>query len=334
MRGIETEIVLEVKERGFNAPAKVVEFFNIGERAATSREIGNEVFRIAVVKPDTNKAEREAEDRGFIVQGDKIEATVGTQFTGLQGREIAKRDCASGEEEFGIDRVIILVRDNEMVKRRARAVRIFEAKEEELVFLGDGSHGIEGIEAAVSDKEAGAGDRIAVHKGDASIVFIHKGTGLNDGIGIAPFQKIEESDGVELIIAAVIGIVRDKGIGVFISGDVEVGTVAGQEMQAEFGFTEGETRIEALEQGKKEIIFELCALANEGGGRGSGTQGEIGITNVEEAKDFTAERAFLHGHHEQDHVLERKATVAGEVPTGAEDKIVQMIFHSVDVLKE
>lgn len=39
-------------------------------------------------------------------------------------------------------------------------------------------------------------------------------------------------------------------------------------------------------------------------------------------------------NHEQDQVLERKATVTGKVPTGMKDKIVRMFFHSVDSAKE
>ena len=58
------------------------------------------------------------------------------------------------------------------------------------------------------------------------------------------------------------------------------------------------------------------------------------ITEAEKAMDFTLDRAFLHGHHEQDQILERKAAVACKVPTRAEDKTVQMFFHSVDGLKE
>ena len=152
-----------------------------------------------------------------------------------------------------------------MTKGRAQIVWVFEPKEEELVFQGDGSHGIESVEAAVGDKETRTGDRIAIDQGDEGIIFIHKGTRLNDGIGIALLQQIMKSNRVELIIAAVFGIVRDKGIGVIIRGDVEVGTVAGQEMQSEHGFSEGETRIEAVEQGGEEIIIELGALANESG---------------------------------------------------------------------
>ena len=152
-----------------------------------------------------------------------------------------------------------------MTKGRPLTVGVFETKEEELVFQGYGGHGIESVEAAVGDKEARSGEGIAIDQGDAGIVFVHEGAGLNEGIGISLFEQIEESDGVELMIAAVIGIVRDKGIGVIIRGDVEVGTVAGQEMQTEHGFSEGETRIEAVEQGREEIIIELGALANESG---------------------------------------------------------------------
>ena len=221
-----------------------------------------------------------------------------------------------------------------MAKGRALTVWVFEPKEEELVFQGDGGHGIESVEAAVGDKETRTGDRIAIDQGDEGIIFIHKGTRLNDSIGIALFQQIVKSNRVELIIATVFGIVRDKGIGVFIRGDVVVGPVAGQQMKAEFGFCEGETGIEAFEQGRKEIVVELGALANESGSGRPGEDGVFGITEVEKAMDFTVDRAFLHGHHEQDQILERKAAVAGKVPTGAEDKTVQMFFHSVDGLKE
>lgn len=274
------------------------------------------------------------EDGRFIVRGNEIEATLRVQLAAQRRREIPKRLQTSGKEQFRIDIEILTIGANEMAKGRIMTIWVFEAKEEELVFQGYGGHGIEGIEAAVGDKEAGAGDGIAIDQGDASVVFIHKGTGLNDGIGIALFQQIEESDSMELIIAAVFGIVRDKGIGVFICGDIEVGTVAGQQMQAELGFCEGETRIEALEHSREEIIIELGSLANEGGSGRAGAQGAFGITEAEEAVDFTLDRAFLHGHHEQDHVLERKETVAGKVPTGMEDKIVQIVFHSVDGVKK
>ena len=99
-----------------------------------------------------------------------------------------------------------------MTKGRAQTVWVFEPKEEELVFQGDGSHGIESVEAAVGDKETRTGDRIAIDQGDEGIIFIHKGTRLNDGIGIALLQQIMKSNRVELMIAAVFGIVRDKGI--------------------------------------------------------------------------------------------------------------------------
>jgi len=221
-----------------------------------------------------------------------------------------------------------------MAKGRALTVGVFEPKEEELVFQGDGGHGIESVEAAVGDKEARTGDRIAVDQGDTGIVFVHKGTGLNDGIGIALFQQIKESDRVELMIAAIFGIVGDKGIRIFICGDVEVSPVAGQQMQAKFGFSEGKTRIEAIEQSGEETIVELGTLANEGGSRRHGSQGAPGITETEEAMDLTFDRAFLHGHHEQNQILERKATAAGKIPTRMKDEIVRMFFHSVEGVKE
>jgi len=136
------------------------------------------------------------------------------------------------------------------------------------------------------------------------------------------------------MIAAVFGIVRDKGIRVFIRGDVEVSTVAGEQMQAEFGFRERETFVKTIEQRKEEMVIELGTLVNEGGRGRPGGQGLFWITEAEEAVDFTADRACLHGHHEQDQVLERKATVTGKVPTGMKDKIVRMFFHSVDSAKE
>ena len=115
-----------------------------------------------------------------------------------------------------------------MAKGRVLTVGVFEPKEKELVFQGDGGHGIESVEAAVGDKETRTGDRIAIDQGDEGIIFIHKGTGLNDGISIALFQQVVKSNRVELMIAAVFGIVRDKGLGIFIRGDVVVGPVASQ----------------------------------------------------------------------------------------------------------
>ena len=334
MRGIEAKVVLEVKERSFDTPAKVVKLFKIGRRATMSGKIGDEEFEITRIKPDTDKAKREVKDRGFIFKGDEIEATIRAQLAAQLLREIPKRFCASGEEKFGINVVFLALGVNEMAKGRVLTVRVFETKEEELVFQGDSGHGIEGIEATVGDKETRNGDRIAIEQGDTGIVFIHKGPGLNDGICIALFQQIEESDSVELMIAAVFGIERDKGIRVINSGDVEVSAVAGQQMQAKFGFCEGETRIEAIEQCGEEIIIEFGALANEGGSGRSGEYGAFGITEVEEAMDFTPDRAFLHGHHEQDKILERKAAVTGKVATGVEDKTVQMILNRVDGAKE
>lgn len=334
MRGIEAEVVLEEKERSFDTPAKVVKLLKIGQRAEIPGEIGDKEFVIACVKFDTNKAKRETEDRGLIVRGNKIEATVRVQLAALLRGEIAKRLVASGKEQFRIDIAFLAFGIDEMTKGRKLTVGVFETKEEELIFQGDGGHGIESVEAAVCDKETRTGDGITIDQCDTGIVFVHKGAGLNDGVGITLFQQIEESDRVELMIAAVFGIVRDKGIRVFIGWDVEVGTVAGQQMQAELGFCEREARVEALEQGREEIIVELGALANEGGSGRSGAQGAVGITEVEEAMDFTSDRAFLHGHHEQDQVLERKATVAGKVPTGMADKIVRIFFHSVDGVKE
>ena len=228
MRGIKTEVVLEVKERSFNTPAKAVEFLKIAEGAVRFGEIGDEVFASTVVERDINEAERQAEDRSHVVRRDEIEATVGVQLTALFGGKIAKRYSASGEEEFGIDNVVILVRANEMAKGRDLTIRIFEAEEEELLFFGNSGHGIESVEAAIGDKEARTGDGVAIDKGDEGVVLINKGTGLNDSIGIAHFEQIKKGGCMELIIATVIGIVRDKGIGVFICRDVEVGTVAGQ----------------------------------------------------------------------------------------------------------
>ncbi len=98
MRGIKTEVVLEVKERSFDPPAKVVKCLKIRQRAAISGEIGNEVFVITGVKPEGNKAKRETEDRGHIVRGNEIEATVRGQFAAELGREIPKRLDASGKE--------------------------------------------------------------------------------------------------------------------------------------------------------------------------------------------------------------------------------------------
>ena len=289
---------------------------------------------MAVVKGDADKAEGEAEDRGFIVSGDEVEAALRVELSAQLRWEAAKGDAASGEEEFGNEVVFIPVRVNEMAKGRERAVWVFESEEEKLVIHGDSGHSVEGVEAAIGDKETLAGNGIAVHKCNTGIVFVEEGAGLNDGVDIAFFQEIEESGGVELMISAVIGIVGDKGIGVIICGDVEVGTVAGKEMQAEFGFTEGKMRIEALKQGREEIIIELGTLADEGGGGRSGQQRAFGIADVEEAMDFTLDCAFLHGHHEQDKILEGKAAVAGKVPTGAVDKTVQILFHSIDGTEE
>ena len=98
VRGIKAEVVLEVKERSFDPPAKVVKCLKIRQRAAISGEIGNEVFVITGVKPEGNKAKRETEDRGHIVRGNEIEATVRVQFAAELGREIPKRLDASGKE--------------------------------------------------------------------------------------------------------------------------------------------------------------------------------------------------------------------------------------------
>ena len=334
MRGIEAEVVFKIEERSFDAPAKVIKFLQVAERAAATGEISDKEFAIAIIKPDTNETELETEDRGLIVRGDEIEATPKNQFTALQRGEIAKRFYTSGEEEFGIELVFILVRVSEMAERGDGAIRVFEANEEELVIHGDCGHGIEGVEAAVGDKETRTGDRIAVYKGDAGIVFIEESTRLNDGVDIAIFEDIERSDGMELMIAAIFGVIGDEGIGVLICRDVEVGTVAGEKMQAEPGFSEWETRIKAFEQGGEEIVIELGALANESGGGWSGMQWVFGIADVEEAVNFTADRAFLHGHHEQDQILEWKATATGKIPTGVEDKAVQILLHSVDSVKE
>jgi len=91
VRGIEAKIVLEVKERSFDTPAKVVKRLKIGGRAAMSGEIGDKEFIITCIKPDTNKAKREMKDRGFILWRDEIEATVGAQLAAQMLREIAKR---------------------------------------------------------------------------------------------------------------------------------------------------------------------------------------------------------------------------------------------------
>ena len=68
--------MLEVEERSFDTPAKVVKRLKIGRRAAMSGEIGNKEFVITRIKPDANKAKREVEDRGFIFRRDEIEATI------------------------------------------------------------------------------------------------------------------------------------------------------------------------------------------------------------------------------------------------------------------
>lgn len=128
MRGIETEAVLEEKERSFNTPAKAVEFLKIAEGAVRFGEIGDEVFASAVVERDINEAERQAEDRSHVVRRDEIEAMICSQLTALLGRETAQRYSASGEEEFRIDYVFSLVRANEMAKGRDLTIRFFEAK--------------------------------------------------------------------------------------------------------------------------------------------------------------------------------------------------------------
>ena len=63
-------------------------------------------------------------------------------------------------------------------------------------------------------------------------------------------------------------------------------------------------------------------------------QGVFGITQAKEAVDFTPYGAFLHGHHEQNQIVEGKPTVTGKVATGAEDKAVQVLLHCVDGTKE
>lgn len=91
MRGIDAKVVLEVKERSFDTPAKVVKRLKIGGRAAMSGEIGDKEFEITRIKPDTNKAKREVEDRGFIFRGDEIEATIGAQLAAQMLRKKPKR---------------------------------------------------------------------------------------------------------------------------------------------------------------------------------------------------------------------------------------------------
>ena len=91
MRGIEAKVVLEVKERSFDTPAKVVKLFKIGRRATMSGKIGDEEFEITRIKPDTDKAKREVEDRGFIFRGDEIEATIGAQLAAQMLRKKPKR---------------------------------------------------------------------------------------------------------------------------------------------------------------------------------------------------------------------------------------------------
>ena len=90
MRGIEAKVVLEVEERSFDTPAKVVKHLKIGRRAAMPGEIGDKEFVITRIKANTNKAKPEVEDRGFIFRKDEIEATIRAQLAAQMLRKILK----------------------------------------------------------------------------------------------------------------------------------------------------------------------------------------------------------------------------------------------------
>ena len=96
----ETNVVFEVFERGFDIPAKVIKPLKISQRAAPLGDIGNEVFPIAVIKGNADKAEREMKDRGFIVCGDKVKASAALDDSAELPGHTFQRDSASGEEEF------------------------------------------------------------------------------------------------------------------------------------------------------------------------------------------------------------------------------------------
>lgn len=55
-----------------------------------SGEIGDKEFEITCIKPDTNKAKLEVEDRRFIFRRDEIEATIGAQLAAQMPRKIPK----------------------------------------------------------------------------------------------------------------------------------------------------------------------------------------------------------------------------------------------------
>ena len=136
-----------------------------------------------------------------------------------------------------------------MGKRGDRAGGFFEAEEEELFGLSDGGHAVEGVKATIGDEQAGAGERVAADKGSQGIVFIHEGSGLDDCVDIAIFQYVEGGGGMELVIAAITGIVVNEGIGVhFIRGDIDIGAVAGDETHAKEGLSAGKGLVEAMEQ--------------------------------------------------------------------------------------
>ena len=227
------DAVFQKEKRSFNAPAAVVEVQKIIELEILGGKICNKILHTAIFESNLDKTEGEMKGRRLVRGMDQVKGPVGANVFLLIGRHIGEALVGAAEKDVGKGLETRGIGDQEMLEGRGVPAGFLDAKQEKMACIGNSSHVIEGVKAAISDKEALTRDRIAPHHRDKSVLFIHLGTRLNHSIGIDGLQKVIHDGEVELMVATLLGIVGYISRSVVrLRGDIQVRTVTGKKMIA------------------------------------------------------------------------------------------------------
>lgn len=327
------DAVFQKEKRSFNAPAAVVEVQKIIELEILGGKICNKILHTAIFESNFDKTEGEMKGRRLVRGMDQVKGPVGANVFLLIGRHIGEALVGATEKDVGKGLETRGIRDQEMLEGRGVPAGFLDAKQEKKACIGNSSHVIEGVKAAISDKEALTRDRIAPHHRDKSVLFIHLGTRLNHSIGIDGLQKVIHDGEVELMVATLLGIVGYISRSVVrLRGDIQVRTVTGKKMIALEKLFKAKQPVKLGKQRGESRVVELGTLAyKRSPGRysvpGSGGVACLRMNDGPIVADFAIQRAVLHEHCQQERIPEGKLPMANKIMAGISDILVQMSFH-------
>lgn len=327
------DAVFQKEKRSFNAPAAVVEVQKIIELEILGGKICNKILHTAIFESNFDKTEGEMKGRRLVRGMDQVKGPVGANVFLLIGRHIGEALVGAAEKDVGKGLETRGIGDQEMLEGRGVPAGFLDAKQEKKACIGNSSHVIEGVKAAISDKEALTRDRIAPHHRDKSVLFIHLGTRLNHSIGIDGLQKVIHDGEVELMVATLLGIVGYISRSVVrLRGDIQVRTVTGKKMIALEKLFKSKQPVKLGKQRGESRVVELGTLAyKRSPGRysvpGSGGVACLRMNDGPIVADFAIQRAVLHEHCQQERIPEGKLPMANKIMAGISDILVQMSFH-------